>query len=304
MDMLCAKPLHQLQRLDLSNNQLGDRGAKAVSDGLRSNDQLEDLLLDHNDIDSDGAEAIAAALLNNQSLKTLSLEWNSVRLEGGRAIANALLGQRSLTSLNLGWNGLSDEGVVAIASTILTATERGPGTGLTTLKLHHNRISTQGAACLGQIVGSLKALDVSGNPLGVSGSAALLLALQQTGGTPCALAALDVCVRPDTTLDVLLRRVAAGGSADDKELQAAGVFAAGAATLAEGAEIVRAGQTKKTEAKKAEAKKADAVKTKKGGKAPATAKGKLEQRRNGEADWAPPDTRPQMLGGREVDTTP
>ena len=52
--------------------------------------------------------------------------------------------------------------------------EDGKGSALTELRLHHNRLTAEGGGSLALILGSLASLDVSGNPLGSSGAAALL----------------------------------------------------------------------------------------------------------------------------------
>jgi len=94
------------------------------------------------------------------------------------------------------------------------------------------------------VLGSLASLDVSGNPLGNGGAAALLLA-QQGADRAVRLLASDVCVRPDTPLDAMLQRAAKGDMIDGSELQSAGIDALAASALVSAAEAVKVAKGKK-----------------------------------------------------------
>lgn len=243
-ELLRARPGHALLQLDFSANAVGDRGARTIADGLAENTTIDNLLLDDNGIDTEGAEHLAKALKTNTRLRELSLEWNAIRAEGGRAIANALRDQHTLLALNLGWNGLGDDGVAAVASALTPPPgAEGAPCALSELRLHHNRLTTQGGGALALVLGSLASLDVSGNPLGSGGAAALLLA-QQGAAAPCKLVASDVCVRPESALDVLLIRASRGEALERAELLAAGVDSLAASVLTRAVEAVRAERKK------------------------------------------------------------
>jgi Leucine Rich repeat len=57
--------------LNISANNIGDKGAAALAEMLRSNTTLERLDLSSNVIDYDGISALSAALADNTSLKAL-----------------------------------------------------------------------------------------------------------------------------------------------------------------------------------------------------------------------------------------
>ena len=57
--------------LNISANNIGDTGAAALAEMLRSNTTLERLDLSSNVIDYDGISALSAALADNTSLKAL-----------------------------------------------------------------------------------------------------------------------------------------------------------------------------------------------------------------------------------------
>ena len=60
-----------ISTLNISANNIGDTGAAALAEMLRSNSTLERLDLSSNVIDYDGITAISSALVNNTSLKAL-----------------------------------------------------------------------------------------------------------------------------------------------------------------------------------------------------------------------------------------
>lgn len=246
---------HPLANLDFAGNAVGNAGATAIAEALADNRTLEALVLEHNSIEDEGASSIAHALGQNHTLTSLSLEWNTITAEGGKALADALRealqGEPSLSVLNLGWNGLGDAAVAAIAKAVELRPPDGP---LRDVRLHHNRANSPVAAvALARALGSLEVLDVSGNPLGTAGSAALLLAQQESrvrvagsgGGDAsarpssaaplprCRLFIEDVCVRPDTTLAGLLRLACTGEEIPQADLEACGVYAAAAIAQAE-----------------------------------------------------------------------
>ena len=65
-----------LKILSLTNNEVGDRGVKALAAALRINNTLMKLFLACNNIGDEGAISIRDALLTNGSLKYLDLDKN------------------------------------------------------------------------------------------------------------------------------------------------------------------------------------------------------------------------------------
>ncbi|XP_053568795.1 dynein regulatory complex subunit 5 [Bombina bombina] len=96
-----------LIHLDLSHNQISDRGSRAVGK-LLSQSKLQILNLCNNNIHAHGAQSIARALAKNTSLTSLNLRLNHMGDEGGHAMCQALLLNQSLVTLHLGSNKLSE----------------------------------------------------------------------------------------------------------------------------------------------------------------------------------------------------
>jgi len=67
----CAAGDMRITTLNISANNIGDKGAAALAEMLKSNTTLERLDLSSNVIDYDGISAISAALVDNTSLKAL-----------------------------------------------------------------------------------------------------------------------------------------------------------------------------------------------------------------------------------------
>ncbi|XP_073421020.1 dynein regulatory complex subunit 5 [Dendrobates tinctorius] len=106
-----------LVHLNLSHNQISDRGARAIGK-LLNQSQLQTLNLCNNDIRPHGAQAVAHALTKNSSLQILDLRLNHIGDEGGQALCNALLQNRSLHTLHIGSNELSEPTATVLAQVL------------------------------------------------------------------------------------------------------------------------------------------------------------------------------------------
>ncbi|XP_068088763.1 dynein regulatory complex subunit 5 isoform X2 [Hyperolius riggenbachi] len=126
-----------LVHLDLSHNQISDRGARAIGK-LLNQSQLQTLNLCNNNVRPHGAQAIAHALAKNSTLTTLNLRLNHIGDEGGQALCNALLQNCVLATLHLGSNELS-EATATILSQVLTQNPT-----LRSISLSSNRIGLAG----------------------------------------------------------------------------------------------------------------------------------------------------------------
>ena len=91
LESSCAQQIAQLlswktsilQVLDVSNNNIRDRGAKFIATALENNEHLEVLNLSSNAITESGGTSLAKALQHNQSLRSLDLSENPI---GGQAL--------------------------------------------------------------------------------------------------------------------------------------------------------------------------------------------------------------------------
>uniref|UniRef100_G1NB21 Uncharacterized protein n=1 Tax=Meleagris gallopavo TaxID=9103 RepID=G1NB21_MELGA len=194
----------QIQRLSLAENQICNKGAKALARSLMVNRSLtEGLRKAVVSVSLRAAvqgtetqmvlemllQCMAAALDWGQGVVGsrrsphappqprcfLSLRENSISKEGGPAIAHALRTNCTLKKLDLAANLLHDEGGKAIA---LAMKEN---QALTSLHLQWNFIQTQAAVALAQALqsnGSLASLDLQENAIGDEGMAALAAALK------------------------------------------------------------------------------------------------------------------------------
>ncbi|XP_056410587.1 dynein regulatory complex subunit 5 [Hyla sarda] len=131
-----------LVELDLSHNQISDRGARAVGK-LLNQSRLQTLNLCNNNIRPPGAQAIAHALTTNSCLQVLNLRLNHIGDEGGQVLCNALQQNCSLEKLHIGSNKLSEPTATALAQVFSQNT-------------------------------SLKSLNISCNPIGLDGGKQLL----------------------------------------------------------------------------------------------------------------------------------
>jgi len=118
---LSAAPAHgfKLTTLNLTNNDIGDDGTRALAEALPRNQALQTLNLGRNEIGDDGARALAEALPRNQALQTLNLGRNEIGDDGARALAEALPRNQALQTLNLGRNEIGDDGARALAEALL-----------------------------------------------------------------------------------------------------------------------------------------------------------------------------------------
>ena len=145
------KAMPFLDRLDMSNNNLGDDGTAQLTKAIaskRSQVQVVDLKLSSNSIGSGGIETIMNKLLMKHELLSLSLDKNAIGDQGCQLVAASLLGMRSLSRLNLSFNQIGSRGINSLMRSLITCE-------------------------------SMTYLGLSGNILRISGAIALSFALAQ-----------------------------------------------------------------------------------------------------------------------------
>uniref|UniRef100_A0A3Q4A8N3 Uncharacterized protein n=1 Tax=Mola mola TaxID=94237 RepID=A0A3Q4A8N3_MOLML len=130
-----------LRELDFSHNQIGDKGAKAISK-LLNRCKLETLNVCDNNIGAPGAKAIAHALSENSTLLSLNLRLNRLRDEGGEAIGEALLSNSALRHLHLGGNEATAPTAMALAQALVQ------NTSLKSISLSCNNLGVDGGRAL------------------------------------------------------------------------------------------------------------------------------------------------------------
>ncbi|XP_038618710.1 NLR family CARD domain-containing protein 3 [Tachyglossus aculeatus] len=197
LESLLAQILY-CRNLRMDSNQFQDSVMELLASVLSGKDCLiEKLSLAENEISNKGAKALARSLMVNRSLTALDLRGNSIGPQGAKALADALKINRVLLSLkpvspaaitrdsplasrhSLQNNKIKDDGAKALAHVLAT------NNTLSILHLQKNSIGPIGAKALASALRqnrTLKKLMFSGNGCGNEGSEALAEALKLNQG--------------------------------------------------------------------------------------------------------------------------
>lgn len=149
---------------------MGAKGALAVAECLKANDQVRSLNLAENSLGDEGCAAMADVLGANTTLTSLSLASNGIGLLGAQALAGSLRTSGSLVELSLRSNRLDDRAAVQLAASIASSTS------LSRLDLSYNRLGEEAGKALGEMLAtnrSLLELALAWNGLGNRGCALL-----------------------------------------------------------------------------------------------------------------------------------
>lgn len=132
-----------LDRLDMSNNNLGDDGTTQLTRAIlkRSEIHLVDLKLSSNSIGAGGIETIMNKLLQH-NLVSLSLDKNAIGDQGCQLVAASLQSMPSLSRLNLGFNLIGSRGITSLMRSLVTCK------AMTYLGLSGNNLKISGAIAL------------------------------------------------------------------------------------------------------------------------------------------------------------
>ena len=123
-----------IQKFDISQNNLRDKGAEAISECLKTNNTLQELNLSDNRITSEGARKVAEAIKVNKSLIKLDVSQNAMYDDGVMYISDSLKHNNTLLELNLSYSGITNKGLEYIAEAIQV---------LQKLNLSHNDLSDE-----------------------------------------------------------------------------------------------------------------------------------------------------------------
>ncbi|XP_054850990.1 NLR family CARD domain-containing protein 3 [Eublepharis macularius] len=165
-----------LLALDLRSNSIGPQGAKALADSLKINQYLLSLNLQCNAIKEDGTKSLAEALINNHTLMTLHLQKNCVGPQGSKKLAEALKKNGGLKELILSGNCIGDAGAAALAEGLKV------NQTLFTLDLQSNSISDVGVTALTRALCSnrgLISLNLRENSVSKEGACEIARALRE-----------------------------------------------------------------------------------------------------------------------------
>jgi hypothetical protein len=140
MEALCAGlEQSKVQYLYAEGNQIGDQGAIALSQLLKtdenngnSSSRLREIFLGANQIQSQGAAEVASSLHSNKTVTKIYLEGNNIGLQGANAFSTVLEeldGNTALKNLFVDNNNIGKEGSMRLASALNSATAMGDGLG-------------------------------------------------------------------------------------------------------------------------------------------------------------------------------
>jgi CheY-like chemotaxis protein len=132
-----------LDRLDMSNNNLGDEGTTQLTRVIskRADVHFIDLKLSSNSIGSVGIETIMNKLLQHNII-SLSLDKNSISDQGCQLVAASMQSMKSLSRLNLGFNQIGSRGIASLMRSLVACES------LTYLGLSGNILRISGAISL------------------------------------------------------------------------------------------------------------------------------------------------------------
>jgi CheY-like chemotaxis protein len=136
-------PMPFLDRLDMSNNNLGDDGTTQLTRAIlkRSKVHLVDLQLSSNAITSVGVETMMNKLLNH-NLVSLSLYKNLIGDQGCQLVAASLQSMKALSRLNLSFNQIGSRGIISLMRRLIGCES------ITFLGLSGNILKISGAIAL------------------------------------------------------------------------------------------------------------------------------------------------------------
>ena len=136
-------PLPFLDRMDMSNNDLGDEGTTQLTRVIirRSQIHFVDLRLSSNAITSGGVETLMNKLLQHD-LVSLSLDKNAIGDQGCKLVAASLQSMKSLARLNLSFNQISSRGITSLMRSLVACES------ITYLGLSGNILKISGAVAL------------------------------------------------------------------------------------------------------------------------------------------------------------
>uniref|UniRef100_A0A8C3YTX6 Leucine rich repeat containing 74A n=1 Tax=Catagonus wagneri TaxID=51154 RepID=A0A8C3YTX6_9CETA len=156
-----------LDRVNISDNNLGWEGARILSEFLQNNtSSLFSLRLSGNNFKEESAELFSQALSANYRIKTLDLSHNQFSDKAGEYLGQMLALNIGLQSLDLSWNHFYIRGAVALCNGLRV------NVALKKLDVSMNSFGNEGAAALGEVLrlnSCLAYLDVSCNHISNEG---------------------------------------------------------------------------------------------------------------------------------------
>ena len=108
-----------ISQIHLDENKIGEEGAKALSEKLLGKVSLKKLILSHNLINSKGASYIGEHLKDAQGIQYLFINSNMIEDEGCEFLSKGIEKNNSLIQLNINNNNITNKGIKFIAKSLL-----------------------------------------------------------------------------------------------------------------------------------------------------------------------------------------
>ena len=112
----------RVERLDISNNDIGDNGIAHIATALQMNTTIKFFSMSNCGITNKGAESLARVLAVNMSLEHIELVWNYISDTGVAHISTALCVNNSLEWLEVGGDTIRDAAVLLLVDALKTNT--------------------------------------------------------------------------------------------------------------------------------------------------------------------------------------
>ncbi len=151
---ICVWRLCNLKTIDVSRANLGPEGVLPLVEALKTNRTVERLNVGNNRLKERGAAYIGELLASHTALATLHMEHNNIGPNGAERVADALGDNTTLVKLAIGYNQIQHDGVRRVA----LALERNSTVQM--LDIANNYITDDGAACVARLLGVNRALQV------------------------------------------------------------------------------------------------------------------------------------------------
>uniref|UniRef100_A0A8D1ARE9 Ribonuclease/angiogenin inhibitor 1 n=1 Tax=Sus scrofa TaxID=9823 RepID=A0A8D1ARE9_PIG len=173
-------PQCHLEKLQLEYCRLTAASCEPLASVLRATRALKELTVSNNDIGEAGARVLGQGLADSAcQLETLRLENCGLTPANCKDLCGIVASQASLRELDLGSNGLGDAGIAELCPGLLS-----PASRLKTLWLWECDITASGCRDLCRVLQAketLKELSLAGNKLGDEGARLLCESLLQPG---------------------------------------------------------------------------------------------------------------------------
>ncbi|XP_019688903.1 leucine-rich repeat-containing protein 74A isoform X7 [Felis catus] len=165
-----------LLNLQLSGNNFKDESAELFCQAFSANYRIKTLDLSHNEFSDKGGEHLGQMLALNIGLQSLDLSWNQFHTRGAVALCNGLRANVTLQKLDLSMNGFGNEGATALGEVLRL------NNSLVYIDVSSNDISNEGVIKISkglEFNESLKVLKLFLNPVSMDGATLLLLSIKR-----------------------------------------------------------------------------------------------------------------------------